>query len=85
MINKDFLSTAEVAQILGVSRVTIFKKIKEGKIKATRIGRNFAIAKNDLGELISTGLQNSDKEEIEKAVSKTVTEYGETLKLLGRE
>ena len=78
-----FLSTTELAKILGISRIAVFKKIKSGKIKAVKIGRNFIIDKKDLGNILSNELNKKDKEEIEKAVKKTVEEYGETLKLLG--
>lgn len=85
MKNKDFISTSEAAKILGISRIAVFKKIKEGKIKAEKIGRNFVIARKDLGLIVSDVLRNSQKKEIEEAVRKTIREYGETLKLLGRE
>lgn len=42
-LKKEYLSTAELANLLGVSRIAVFKKIKLGKIKAFKIGRNFVI------------------------------------------
>ena len=83
MEKKDFFSTAELAKILGISRIAVFKKIKNGKIKATKIGRSFVIAKKDLDNILTTGISQDDKERIEEAVKKTVKEYGETLKMLG--
>lgn len=85
MEQKKFLSTAELASILGISRIAVFKKIKEGKIKATKIGRNFIIDRSELEEILGDVLKNSDKKEIEDAVKKIVNEYGETLKKLGKE
>ena len=85
MQNKDFLSTTELAEMLGISRVAVFKKIKNGEIKATKVGRNFVIQKKDLGNVLGQTLTKADKKEIEKAVKKTVREYGDTLKLLGGE
>lgn len=84
MKNKRFLSTTELAKLLGVSRIMIFRKIKKGKIKAIKVGRNFVIAKKDLGNILTEKINKKQKSEIEKAVKKTVKEYGETLKLLGR-
>ena len=46
---KDFYTTKELAEILGISRVAVFKKIKNGTIKAQKIGRNFVIFKKDNG------------------------------------
>jgi len=85
MENQDFLSTTELAKILGLSRITVFNKIKSGEIKAIKIGRNFVIAKKDLKVILGETLSEKDKKEIEAAVKKTVHDYGETLKLLGRE
>jgi excisionase family DNA binding protein len=83
MENKDFFSTAELAKVLGISRVAVFNRIKKGEIKATKIGRSFVIAKKDLENILSTGISEKDKEKINRAVKKTVKEYGETLKMLG--
>lgn len=84
-MDKSFLTTNEVAKILGISRVAVFKKIKAGEIKAKKIGRNFYIDKKYLPEVLGTILTESKKKIIEAAVEKTVREYGETLKLLGEE
>ena len=85
MIRKQFLSTIEVAKLLGISRVAVFKNIKSGKIKAQKIGRNFMIDKKNLPDVLGEVLTEDKKREIEKAVKKTIKEYGETLKLLGKE
>lgn len=85
MVNNEFISTTELAKLLGISRVAVFKKIKEGKIKAEKIGRNFMIRKKDLPEILGEVLSEEKKRQIEEAVHKTVKEYGETLKLLGKE
>lgn len=84
MENKDFFSVLELAKILGISRIAVFKRIKNGQIKAVKIGRSFVIAKEDLGEILAVGISESDKKKIDRAVKKTVEEYGETLAMLGR-
>ena len=83
MKDKKFLSTTELAKILGISRIAVYKRIKNGKIKARKIGHDFVIDIKDLGGILEKGLKKEEKLEIEKAVKKTVEEYGETLKLLG--
>ncbi len=82
---KDYLSVKELADRLGVSRVTIFKKIKNGQIKGEKIGRNYIIPKSELGETANEELTDKLKKEIEKGVNKVISEYGETLKRLGKE
>lgn len=84
-MDKNLISTAEAAKLLGLSRVAIFKKIKSGEIKAQKIGRNFVIRKEDLPNVLSRVLQPEEKRMIEESVRKTVKEYGETLRLLGKE
>ncbi len=84
MDKKEF-STNEVAKLLGISRIAVFKKIKSGEIKAKKVGRNFVVEEKYLPEILGKTLSKEKKQAIENAVKKTVVEYGETLKLLGKE
>jgi len=84
-MNKNLLSTIEAANILGISRQAVFKKIKSGEIKAKKVGRNFVITREDLPYILENHLTEDRKREIEKAVKKAVSEYGEALRLLGKE
>lgn len=84
-MNKKYLTTAGLAKLLGISRIAVFKRIKSGKIKAKKIGRNFVIDKKNLDGILDESLTERKKAEISSAVKKTVKEYGETLKLLGKE
>lgn len=85
MKNKEFFSTTEVAKMLGISRITIFKKIKSGQIKAQKRGRNFVIYLKDLPEVLGTIVSKKQKKDIDQAVKKAVRQYGETFRLLGQE
>ena len=84
-MTKKFLTSNEVAKILGISRVAVFKKIKAGQIKAEKIGRNFVIDEKNLMEILGKTLSEKNKKAIEESVKKTIKEYGETLRLLGKE
>lgn len=76
-----YLSTQQVADLLGISRVAVLKRIESGTLKAQKVGRNYVINYDDL-----TGrLTEEDKKEIKKIVKKAVQEYGETFNLLGKE
>ncbi len=79
------LTTTEVAKLLGVSRIAIFKQIKSGKIRAKKVGRRYVIAKADLPIEFGGELTEQKKQIISEAVRKTVQEYGEALRLLGAE
>ncbi len=85
MERNKYITIPELAEILGLSRVAVFKKVKKGEIKAIKIGRNYAIPKKLIANIMGRTLNNEEKREIEKAVKKTIREYGEVLKLLGRE
>ena len=84
MKEQEFISTAELAGMLGISRVAVFKKIKRGEIEAVKIGRSYAISRASVPSL-SAETSAHKKRLIEKAVKKTVSEYGDVLRRLGSE
>lgn len=84
-LNKEYYSTLEVAQILRLSRIAVFNRIKKGSLKAEKIGRNYIIHRNDLLEALGKSVGKENRADIEMAVDKAVKEYGETFKLLGKE
>ncbi len=84
-MEKNFISTIEASKILGISRIAIFKKIKSGEIKAEKVGRNFIIHRGDLPYILSQSLGENQKKDIHTSVKRAVHEYGETIRLLGKE
>lgn len=84
-MKKNMYSTSEVAKILHLSRIEIFRKIKAGKIKAEKIGRNYIIPYDSIEEILGETIGVHKKEEIEKVIDKALKEYGETFKRLGKE
>lgn len=78
----DFLSTSQVAELLGISRIAVFKKIKSGQIKATKVGKNYAVDREDLGGIFKKGISKTRKKEIKDAIKKTIKDYGEVLRML---
>ncbi|MFC1589868.1 helix-turn-helix domain-containing protein [Candidatus Omnitrophota bacterium] len=84
MKNEKFLTIKELADILGISRIAVYKKVKKGQIKAMKIGRNFAIPKRYISNILGKVLKEKEKQNIDKAVKRTVREYGEVLKMLGK-
>ena len=51
-MDEQFLSPVEVAEILQVKKNTVYEMIKRGDLKATKMGKQFRIARNDLYEYI---------------------------------
>ena len=85
MKKNEFMTIPELAKILGVSRIAVYKKIKKGEIKARQIGKIYVIPQKYLPDILGKTLTKENKKEIDRAVAKTVREYGQVLKLLGRE
>jgi len=85
-LNKFYTNT-EISQMLGVSHVTVFNRIKKGEIIAKKIGRNYAIKGSDLNDYLNPSdiLSDNRKKIIEDIVQKTVSEYSEALIKLGQE
>lgn len=82
---EKYLSVIQLAKILGISRIAVYKKIIKGEIEALKVGRSFIIPKEELGKILGETLTKKQKKIIDKGLEKTIKEYGETLKLLGRE
>jgi excisionase family DNA binding protein len=85
MKKEKYLTIPQAAKLLGISRIAVYKKVKNGQIKAQKIGRNYAIAQNQMPGTAGKNLTEKDKRLIVAGVRKTVRDFGETLKLLGRE
>lgn len=82
----EYLSIAQAAKILGISRIAVYKKVKKGEIQAIRIGKVFAIPKEYITQKVMRVkgriLSEEEKVKIRKIVDKTINEYGEVLKRL---
>lgn len=51
---KEYLSIADTCQLLGASRMTIYRQIKNGKIKAIKLGRRTIIKKSEIEKLFAS-------------------------------
>jgi excisionase family DNA binding protein len=49
--SKDFLSIEETCKLLGASRMTIYRQIKSGTIKAAKLGRRTIIKRTEIDKL----------------------------------
>lgn len=85
MSRKEYITIPELAKLLGVSRIAIYNRVKKGQIPATRIGRTYIIEDKTISKILGKEVTTKGKKRIDAAVRKTVREYGEVLKLLGRE
>lgn len=82
---EKFYSTIEAARILGISRIEVFRKIKRGKLKAQKVGRNYVIPYETLKEMLGKTIGENRKEEIDNAINKALKEYKEVFIKLSKE
>jgi excisionase family DNA binding protein len=85
MSDKRYVTIPELARLLGVSRIAIYNRVKKGQIPATKIGRTYVITDQTIAYILGKEVTRSGKSRIDAAVRKTVQEYGEVLKQLGKE
>ncbi|UCC79084.1 MAG: excisionase family DNA-binding protein [Candidatus Zixiibacteriota bacterium] len=85
MIDKKYITIPRLAELLGVSRIAIYKRVRSGEIPAKKVGRTYIITDETVNKILGKKLTQQRKKRIEDAVKKTVREYGEVLKKLGRE
>ena len=80
----NLLSLPQAARITGYSRVEMFRKVKRGEIPARRIGRSYFVQRANLGPIYAP-ISQSASQTVDRAVAKTLKDFGETIKLLGKE
>ena len=83
--NKTHYTVKEIAEILDISRVAVFNKIKNKQIRAEMVGKTYIVDAHELRGIWANELDDKQKEKIEESVARFVKEYGPTLRLLGRE
>ena len=55
MVNEDkgkFLTVAEVAEIMRVSKMTVYRLVHGGELPAVRVGRSFRVSEEDVDEYL---------------------------------
>ncbi len=85
MSKSDYMTIPQLAAILGISRIAVYRRVKKGDIPAVRVGRMYAIDPDYVESLLGGALSETDKREIDAAIDKTIEDYGEVLRMLGRE
>lgn len=85
MATEKYITIPELAKLLGVSRITIYNRVKQGQIPAQKIGRTYIITDKTVADILGRKVTAERKKRIDAAVDRTVREYGEVLKRLGKE
>jgi len=85
MTNEKSITIPGLAELLGVSRIAIYKRVKKGQIPAKKIGRTYVITDRTVANILGKKVTGKGKKRIDAAVRRTVREYGEVLKQLSKE
>jgi excisionase family DNA binding protein len=51
------LTVNEVAELMRVSNMTIYRLIKAGELNATRVGRSYRLRQRDVDEYLAKGVR----------------------------
>ena len=81
----SYITIPQLAKMMGVSRVTVYRKVKSGEIPATKAGHIYLISNEETEKVLNKELTEDDKKQIGEAVKRVIEEYGEVLKRLGEE
>jgi excisionase family DNA binding protein len=82
-IKEKLLSVVEVAKKLGVSRTYVIKMIQAKRIPAEKVGRSYVISERSLPGIYRP-ITDAEKKQVEQAVDKTLEEFGDVIKRLGK-
>ena len=55
MSKARFLTVQEVADLMRVSSMTVYRLIKSGDLSAVRVGRSFRVAEGDVDTYLASG------------------------------
>jgi len=82
--NKLF-TVPQLADLLGVSRVTIWRKVRSGEIPAQNVGGMNLISQEEISHVLSKNITQAEKDAIDEAVRKGIADFSEVFKELARE
>ena len=85
MAKEKYITIPELARLLGVSRIAIYNRVKKGQIPAIQIGKTYVITDQTIADILGKKMTERGKKRTDDAVHRTVREYGEVLKQLGKE
>ena len=59
-----FMTVSEVADIMRVSKMTVYRLIHSGEMPAIRVGKSFRVPESAVGQLIRAGLTDHIDERV---------------------
>ena len=59
MSDAKFLTVAEVAAMMRVSKMTVYRLVHNGDLPAVRVGRSFRVTEDDVNEYLRRSFYNA--------------------------
>jgi len=59
LADPKFLTIAEVASMMRVSKMTVYRLVHNGELPAVRVGRSFRVTENDVNEYLRKSFFNA--------------------------
>jgi excisionase family DNA binding protein len=53
--DREVLTTKQVCEYLQITRLTLYKIIKENKVRCNKLGKNYRFLKSDIDKLVRGG------------------------------
>jgi len=85
MSTRRDLTIPQLARELGVSRISVWNKVKSGRIPAQKVGAQYVIKAEDANVVLGRSLTEDRRRQIHRVVGRVVKEYSPVLKRLSRE
>ncbi len=77
MIEKQrYLTIKQVADLLGVSRIAVFQKVKKGLITGEKIGRNYVIPSDHIDGILGKTLGEKDIQRLNTCLERISSDFG---------
>ena len=80
-----YLTTTELAAQIGVSRITVYNRVKAGNIPSELIGNRYLIPRRVAEQIIRECNAPMEKQWIENAVKMVLSQYGDVMERLAKE
>ena len=85
MKNQRWVTIPELAKAMGLSRITVYKRVKSGKIPAEMVGGNYIISADRVPYILGQKLSREDNLRIQLVVERAIKDFGEVFKWLSKE
>lgn len=63
-MEKRFLRVDEAGEVLGMSRAAVYRYLKTGELRATKLGRSMRIASEDINAFVDAKRRETQREPV---------------------